>query len=64
MQRPSWRSPVRWWLITVFALIGLAAASMGVWWTAVGMAFFVAAQLASIAHERRKAVRRDLRADP
>ncbi|MGY1671519.1 hypothetical protein [Geodermatophilus sp. SYSU D00710] len=64
MQRLSWRSPVRWWFIAVFALIGLVAALMGVWWTAVAMAFFVVAQLASIVHERRKALRQGSRADP
>ncbi len=55
---------MRWWLIAVFALIGLVAALMGVWWTTVAMAFFVAAQLASILHERRKALRRGFQADP
>lgn len=39
--------------------MSLVAAVMGLWWTAVGMAFLATAQLASIAHERRKAVRRD-----
>ncbi len=57
MQRLSWRSPVRWWFAAVFALIGLVAAFMGVWWTAVAMAFFVVAQLASIVHERHQALR-------
>jgi hypothetical protein len=56
MQRPSWRSPVRRWSIAVLTPCGLVAAVMGVWWTAVGMALFVAAQLASIAHERREPV--------
>jgi len=51
-------------LIAVFALIGLVAALMGAWWTAVAMAFSVAAQVASIVHERSKALRRDFQADP
>lgn len=63
--KQQWRrSPVRWGLITVFALIGLVAAVKGAWLTAVAMAFFVAAQLASIVHERRAARRRAIRADP
>jgi hypothetical protein len=51
-------------LIAVFVVIGLVAAIMDIWWTAVSMACFVAAQLASVAHERRKAARRDHRAEP
>jgi hypothetical protein len=55
---------VRWWFIAAFALIGLVAGLMGVWWTAVAMAYFVVAQLASIVHERRKALRQGFQADP
>ena len=51
-------------MIAVFIVIGLLAAIVGAWWTAVGSALFAAAQLASIAHERRKAVRQNYQADP
>ena len=64
MDRQSWRSPVRWGLIAVFVVIGLVAAIMGIWWTAVTMACFVAAQLASVAYERRKAAKRHHQAEP
>jgi hypothetical protein len=64
MQRLSWRSQVRWWFIAAFALLGLVAALMGVWWTAVAMACFVVARRASIVHERRKALRQGFQADP
>lgn len=64
MQRPSWRSPVRWSFIALFAVIGLVSAVLGIWWTAGSAALFAVAQLASIAHERRKAVGRSSKTDP
>jgi hypothetical protein len=50
-------------LIAVFVVISLVTAIMGVWWTAVSAAFLAAAQVASIAYERRKAVHGGSRAD-
>jgi len=51
-------------LIAVFVVIGLVAAIVGTWWTAITSALLAAAQLASIAHERRLAVGQDSRTEP
>ena len=64
MQRDSWRDPIRLGLIAVFVAIGLAAAIMGLWWAAISMACLALAQVASVAYERRKTLRRNDQAEP
>jgi len=47
------RSRVGW--IVVAALVGIAAALVGNWWTVAAMVFLIAGQVASERHERRRA---------
>ena len=64
MQRPSWRSPVRWGLIAGAVLLGLVTALAGPWAVTVAMALLVAWLLVGLAHDRRQEVKRESRSDP
>ena len=64
MQRPSWRSPVRWGLIAGAALLGLWTAIAGPWAVTVAMALLVAWLLVDLAHDRRQEVKRESQPDP
>ncbi|WP_100500217.1 hypothetical protein [Geodermatophilus chilensis] len=57
MDTRSPREHVRWWLIGVFAALGLVSAVAGVWWSAASTGALAVAQLVSIAHDRRRSMR-------
>jgi hypothetical protein len=59
MQRPSWRTPVRWCLIAVAVLSGLFMAMIGDWWLTASLALLVAYLFIDVGLERRKELKRN-----